>query len=365
MPESFDSLDSVNGPNSLYDPSYIEEQILRTDDSRPMASAVMRIYLTGGTGYIGKALAARLLSEGHELHCLVRPTSDRGKLEGAGAACFVGELTERESLAAGMKGCDLVIHAAAELDLRVPREQMEAVNVAGSENVARLAVELGVKRLLSVSSMAFFGGSCDDGSPGNEESSPRRPFLTAYSATKNAAQLAIEAITDGRLVLDTVYPSLVYGPPGKKGGTNPLLRALARGRLRFLVGADRIVRWVFIDDVVDAMVRILDRAPAGRGYLLTGEAATVRQVANLIAEHTGVPAPRFDLPLPLARVGLRLSSILLHLVGRRSRVRVEQLGNLRRHWNFDDRHAREKLNWHPRPLAEGLPPTLDFLLERP
>lgn len=324
----------------------------------------MRIYLTGGTGYIGTAFALRLMDAGHELHCLVRPTSDRRVLEGAGAACFEGDLGDRKSLAVGMRGCDVVIHAAAELDLRVPREQMEAANVAGSENVAQLAVELGVNRFLSVSSMAFFGGSADDGSPGNEDSPPRKPFLTAYSATKNAAQLAIEAVTDGRLALDTVYPSLVYGPPGKKGGTNPLLRALARGRVRFLVGADRITRWVFIDDVIEAMVRILDAAPAGRGYLLTGEAATVRQVADMVAEHTGVAAPRIDLPLPLARALLKTSKVVLPLFGRRSRVHREQLENLRRHWNFDDRRAREELDWLPRPLAEGLPPTLDFLLER-
>jgi len=262
-----------------------------------------------------------------------------------------------------MRGCEVVIHAAAELDLRVPRERMEAVNVAGSENVARAAVDLAVKRFLSVSSMAFFGGSPDDGSAGNEESPPRRPFLTAYSATKNAAQRALERWAAQGLELNTVYPSLVYGPPGKKGGANPLLRALAKGRLRFLVGAARIARWVFIDDVVEAMVRVLERAPAGRGYLLTGEAATVRQVAEQVVQHTDVPAPRFNLPLPLARALLNTSNVLLPLIGRRSRVHREQLKNLRRHWNFDDRRAREELDWHPRSLAAGLPPTLALLLK--
>ncbi len=329
-----------------------------------MAGAVMRIYLTGGTGYLGEALAARLLSEGHELHCLVRPTSDRRHLEEVGASCFVGDLGDPGSLAPGMKGCEAVIHAAAELDLRVPRERMRAVNVVGSENVARTAVEVGARRFLSVSSMAFFGGSADDGAPGNEDSSPRQPFLTAYSATKNAAQKAIESVAAQGLDLNTVYPSLVYGPPGKKGGANPLLRALGRGRLRFLVGAERITRWVFLDDVVEAMVRILDRAPAGRGYLLTGEGATVRQVAEKVADHTGVAAPRTDLSLPVARALLNTSKVLLPLIGRRPRVHREQLENLRRHWNFDDQRAREELDWHPRSLAEGLPPTLDFLLRR-
>jgi len=324
----------------------------------------MRIYLTGGTGYIGTAVALRLLAEGHDLHCLVRATSDREKLEQAGASCFVGDLEDRDSLVAGMKGCETVIHAAAELDLRVPGAEMEKVNVGGSDHVAGVAFELGVRRFLSVSSMAFFGGSADDGTPGTEESSPRHPFLTAYSTTKNAAQRSIETWADRGLEINTVYPSLVYGPPGKKGGANPLLRALGRGRLSFLIGADRITRWVFIDDVIEAMTRILQRAPAGRGYLLTGEAASVRQVAEKVAEHTGVPAPKINLPLPAARWLLRSWNLLLHTVGRHSRVHMAQLENLRRHWNFDDRRAREELDWHPRSLAEGLPPTLDFLLRR-
>ena len=117
----------------------------------------MRLYLTGATGYIGKALCLRLRAEGHEVRALVRSTSPEDSLQllrEIGVATFVGDLRDRYSLREGMSGADWVIHAAAELDLAAADDTMTAANVEGSENVASLARKLGVPRFLSISSMA-------------------------------------------------------------------------------------------------------------------------------------------------------------------------------------------------------------------
>ena len=135
----------------------------------------MRVFITGGSGYIGEVLCRRLAAAGHELRCLVRSTSRTEALEAIGAECFVGDLADRYSMREAMSGADWVIHAGAELDLTRPAEEMQASNVAGSDNVASLAWKLGVGRFLSVSSAAYFGGSPEDGSPGTEES-PVLPF---------------------------------------------------------------------------------------------------------------------------------------------------------------------------------------------
>ena len=93
----------------------------------------------------------------------------------------------------GMSGADWVVHAAADLDLRGPAGRMAAVNVGGSENAASLAFKLGVPRFLSVSSVAYFGGSPDDGSPGNEDTPVHSTFPTPYSETKHRGERAIRA----------------------------------------------------------------------------------------------------------------------------------------------------------------------------
>ena len=84
----------------------------------------MRIFLTGGTGYIGLALARRLAAAGHEVRALVRPTSNAEPLKELGIATFTGDVADRASMREGMSGADWVIHAAATVELGGPPEPM-------------------------------------------------------------------------------------------------------------------------------------------------------------------------------------------------------------------------------------------------
>ncbi len=328
----------------------------------------MRIFLTGATGYIGSAVVRRLAREGHELRALVRPTSRTDELEALGVATFLGDVadpeTKRTSLREAMSGSDWVLHLAAELDPSAPLERMRRVNVGGSEAVASLAYKLGVGRLLSVSSVAYFGGSPPDGTPATEETPAQTPFPSSYSLTKHEGELAIREWARRGLAVNTVYPSLVYGPPGKKQGANWLLRAIFKGRFPVLVGADRKTSWVVLDDVVDALVRVMEGAEPGRSYLLAGDVATVREIARSIHELGGAAPPKVHLPLSVARVATILTAPLFRLAGKRPPLPAEQLENLSRHWAFDDTRAREELGWRGRSLAEGLPPTIEYLREQ-
>ncbi len=330
--------------------------------------APVRIFMTGSTGYIGTALVRRLVADGHEVRAVVRPTSRTGVLDELGVATFPGDVTDRYSLREGMSGCDWVLHLAAELDPAAPLERMREINVGGSEAVVSLAYKLGVGGLLSVSSIAYFGGSPEDGRPATEESPPQEPYPTAYSLTKHEGELAVRGWEERGLRVATVYPSLVYGPPGKKRGANWLLRALLKERFPVLVGADRKTSWVFLDDVVEAIVRVIERppdapdAPAnGRRYLLAGDIVTVRELARRVAELGGVKAPRWNLPPGLARAATAATAPLFRLAGKNPPLPPEQLASLSRHWAFDDSRARRELGWTPRSLSEGLPPTIEYL----
>jgi nucleoside-diphosphate-sugar epimerase len=321
----------------------------------------MRIFLTGGTGYIGRALARRLVEAGREVRALVRPTSDPEPLKRLGVATFPGDVADRASMREGMSGADWVIHAAADLDLTGPQERMRRANVQGSENVASLAYKLGVGRLLSVSSMAYFGGSPPDGSVADETAPLQTPFPTLYSATKHSGELAIQEWAKKGVRINTVYPSLVYGPPGKKEGANAILRGFLKGRFPVLVGAERKVSWIYLDDVVEGMLKVMEKAPPGRGYLMAGEVTTLRGLVDRVCRLGGVKAPGLDLPVGLARAGLLLSSPFYRLRGRRPPFSAEQLNSLERNWAFSDARARTEFDWRPRGLDEGLPPTVKFL----
>jgi len=322
----------------------------------------MRIYLTGATGYLGRALARRLTAENHQVRALVRETSDTsGLTDLPGLTFHPGDITDRASMREGMSGADWVIHAAAWVDVDGPLAGMTEVNVIGSENVASLAHKLGVGRFLEVASIAVFGGSPGDGSLGDESGPVQEPLPSAYSVTKRAGEERVRAWAEKGLRVNTVYPSLIYGQPGKKMGTNFVLRSILKGRFPAIVGADRKISWIFIDDVVEAMVRVMERAEVGRDYVLAGDVTTTGEVVREVCRLGGIDPPSLSLPVGLARVLLTLLGPLFRLRGRRPPISPGQLRSLGRHWAFDDARARRELDWHPRPLSEGLPPTIAWL----
>jgi len=322
----------------------------------------VRFFVTGATGYIGGAIVRRLLADGHEVSALTRDPARGTALAEAGARCHLGDVTDRYSMREAMSGSDWVVHAAAELDFRVREERMRQVNVEGAENVASLAWKLGVGRFLAVSSIAVFGGSPGDGSAADEGTPPRLPLPSPYSRTKAAADRAIAAWAERGLRVNLVYPSLVYGAPAKKSGTNALLRAFARGRVPAVVGGDRIARWIHLEDLVEGMVRLIERAPVGEGYLMTGEVRTVGEVVRQVCELSGARPPRLRLTPPLALGTLTLLGPVLRAAGVRGLPTRAQVRSLARPWNFDDAKAQRDLDWRPRGLDEGLPPTLEHLL---
>jgi len=110
------------------------------------------------------------------------------------------------------------------------------------------------------------------------------------------------------------------------------------------------------------MLKVMEKAPAGRGYLLTGDVTTVRGLVDRVCRLGGVPSPRFTLPIPAARLLMTAALPWFKLTGRRPPVAPDQLQSLARHWAFDDTRARTELGWSPRTLDAGMPPTVEFIL---
>ncbi len=322
----------------------------------------MRVFVTGGTGYIGSLLCRRLQEDGHQVRALVRSTSNTAQLQECGAEAFVGDITDRYSMREAMSGADWVIHAAAELDFGASVGRIEAANVTGSENVASLAFKLGVGRVLLLSSIAAFGSSPSDGSPVTEDARIELPFPSAYGATKRAGEQAFAGWAERGLALNVVYPSLVYGPPGRKGGLNAMLGAVIKGRLPAIVGGAQITRWVYLQDLVSGLLGVMERAQPGQNYLMTGDAAPLGEVVEKAAALAGVDPPRKRMSVGRAKLMGRLLNPLFTLRGKRPPINLAQLESLRRHWNFEDAKARTKLAWSSRALEAGLPETVRYLL---
>lgn len=329
----------------------------------------MRILVTGATGFLGRRIVAAL-SPGHELRLLVRPGASRERFPSA-VEFAAGDVTDRTSLAAGVAGCDAVLHAAALVKIDAPAAEFDRVNVGGLENVLAVAAEAQIGRILYVSSFIALGPT--ERAPGgtlDERGDPAgiagRRWINDYERTKTLSDLrARRAIAEGA-PLSVVYPGVIYGP-GELTEGNILVRHLldlAHGRLPALVGkAARRWNYVFVDDVAAGIVATLEQGPSGRRYMLGGENVTQGELYRLVAELGRIRVPRRRMPDLLASAGGAAMKAWARLTGGVPRLTPDLVEIYRHDWAYDSSTAAAEIGYRPRSLRAGLEATMAWLRE--
>lgn len=323
----------------------------------------MKILLTGATGFLGGRLA-ELLAPSHQLRLLYRSPAQLASLP-AGSEPFRGDLADPARMEEAVAGCDAVIHAAALVKILAPAKDFDQVNVAGLENMLAACERHGVDRLIYVSSFMALGPT--EAGPGGEldEEAPAgdRHFINDYERTKTLAdRLARAAIARGQHV-DVVYPGVIYGPGSLTEG-NIIVRHLldlAHGRLPALLGKkERRWNYVFVEDVAAGIVRLLEGKP-GRRYLLTGENVRQDDFYACVARLGGIRVPSLRMPDAVAKTSGFFMKSWAQIFGGTPQLTPDLVEVYRHDWAYSSAKAKRELGFHPRPLAEGLKITLDWL----
>ncbi len=325
--------------------------------------------ITGASGFIGGALAARLAGSGWDVRCLVRPTSDTSHLVSLGAELATGELGDPGSVRRAANGCQVVFHCAALVSDWATVAEITQVNVTGTENVLAAAIAASVPRIIHVSSTDVYGHR---GTEAIDESYVPRRFCSWYAETKLAAERAVlRARSSGAIETVILRPATVYGPRSREV-VGEIAHALASRSMLLIDGGRPVAGLVHVENVVDSAV-LAARHPGASGQVLNvtdGLEVTWRQFTDDLAHGLGHPRARWSIPFGVAHglaVGLEEGYRLarratgLHLRPLLSRQAVHVLG---RHQRFS--HARLRtLGWEPRiGYAEGLTSTLDWLRTR-
>jgi len=207
-----------------------------------------RVFLTGGSGFIGGALLERLTGRGDTVVALARSDDAAAALQAKGAEVVRGDVLDEDALAAGMAGCDLVFHVAG-VNTLCPDDPAHLlhVNVRGNETAVRAAARAGAGRFVLTSSAATLGEA--QGTVGSETSPHRGWYLSTYERSKHEGELAaLAAARRAGLDLVAVNPSSVQGP-GRTHGTGRILIGYLNGRLRVFLDTD--VSLLDIDDCVE------------------------------------------------------------------------------------------------------------------
>jgi dihydroflavonol-4-reductase len=317
----------------------------------------MRVLVTGGTGFLGSHICARLLEDGYEVTVLRRATSNLSDLEGRAVRYVVGDITDAESVAEAVGSQEIVIHAAALVGYASANAH-EAVNEDGTRNVVTACRRLGVGRLVHISSVAAVGipenrhRPADEAFVFNLEGSALGYHLSKWQAEKVVAR----AVAEG---LDAVIvnPSSIKGPHGRcfRGGE------LADGVRRRLVvpcfsGGTNAVH---VDDVVDGVLAALRRGRAGERYILGGENLTWREMAGMAADLLGVRRVLVPVPSVVTGAAAWAGRAIEPLTSHRSRFTYDVHFCANRFLFYDSRKAATELGFNPRPYGEILRQYLD------
>jgi dihydroflavonol-4-reductase len=316
-----------------------------------------RVFVTGGSGLIGRALVARLLGRGDRVVALARSDAAAGDLSGLGAEIVRGDLLDDAALAAGLRG-SAVAYNVAGVNTLCPTDPapLYRVNRDGARAMVRAAAAAGVRRLVHTSSAATLGEA--EGTLGTEDSPHRGYFLSDYERSKTEGEQAVmeEAARTGLDVV-CVNPSSVQGP-GRTGGTGRILLALLDRRLPVFI--DTRISVTDIADTVEGHVLAAERGVAGRRYVLCGATLTTSEAFALLSRVSGRAIRPKIVPAPVASAAGAVAEFAFRLVRRhppfcRAMVRTMLHGHA-----YDGSRAAAELGLRYTPVEETLRATLEW-----
>lgn len=313
----------------------------------------MKYFVTGATGFLGSVLSRQLRQAGHEVHALVRDTRKGSELHSLGVQLFQGDVTDKESMRAGMQDVDGVFHVAGWYKIGVhDKTDAEKVNVQGTRNVLELMKELRILKGVYTSTLAV--NSDTHGEIKDEKYRFTGSHLTEYDRTKAAAHDIAEQFVKDGLPLVIVMPGGIYGP-GDTSVLRTTLIQFLQGKLPMLPTRAGFC-WAHVEDTARGHILAMEKGVIGETYIIAGEPHTYQGAFTLASQITGKPTPRF--------VSASFFKVLAVLVKPFDQVLPEtytsetmRLLSGVTYWG-DNRKARRFLGYNPRPLTEGLESTL-------
>ena len=319
----------------------------------------MKVFVTGGTGFIGGEVVRLLRERGDEVVALVRSREKGAELERLGAELVEGDLNATGVTRKACEDCDTAIHGAAIYKVGIPkseRDGMHEANVRGTERVLDAAWQAGVSRIVYVSTINVFGNT-----RGNvvDETYERTPgdWVSVYDETKWLAhQAAKERIEKGAPIV-VVQPGAVYGP-GDHSEVGNVIDQARSGKLMAVPFPDMGLNLIHVQDAAKGIVLALDKGTVGESYVIGGEMTTMRKLVDSVAEVAGRKPPKRDMPTGVMKLVAPAGPVIGKLMGFPPNFKeLISASDGVTYWAKDDK-ARRDLGYSPRDLDAGLRETL-------
>ncbi len=316
----------------------------------------VRVFVTGGNGFIGSHVVARLAEEGHTIRCLLRETSDTSRISSFNYEPHIGDIRSPESILKGMEGMDACIHLASVSawgDMRSGALQDIVIN--GTSNILKACAEVPKLRLVYISSAIAINGSPTPRVFDETSKFELEDASMPYALAKHQAELLVKEYVGKGLNAVTLNPAEVYGPNDTGYVTaGNLVDAMTSWPALACKGGTAITH---VEDVAKAMVTALTQGEAGERYILGGENLSVAELIRLTLDIAGQRKPVITLPNGPLKWSMNIAAKL----GIPTPVAPEVLDYATYYFFMDSRKAQSELDYQPRSAEAVLRPVINWL----
>lgn len=323
--------------------------------------------ITGATGHVGNTLIRHLLAvdSACKIRAFVLPNSNLASLEGLDVEIFYGNVLNPDDIAQAMEGIEIVFHLAGIIAISDRNSEMvEKVNIQGSINVAKSALQANVRRMIHVASIHIFervpAGVIDE----------RIPLVTRenaagiYDYTKAEAVRQLRDITKQGLDIVFACPTGIFGPNDYLGSEfGKTIRSYLEGTKHSTAkgGYD----WVDVRDVAKGLTALIDKGETGELHLLGGNYASTEDLILTIGKILNKSYEISVVPYPALRVMASVMSMLSKLFNTQPSLTVYSLRTLRDNANISHQKASNVLGYRSRPFEETLRDTIAWYQAHP
>jgi dihydroflavonol-4-reductase len=319
--------------------------------------------VTGATGHIGNVLVRKLLERGEKVRALILPGESRESIQGLSVEVVEGDVLNLDSLFESFQGVCGIFHLAGVISILPGHNSLvQRVNVDGTRNVIRAAMETGIQKLVYTSSIHAIKrveeGVIDEALPYD----PDNPY-GAYDRSKAQATLEVQQAAHAGLEAVIACPTGVIGPYDFRGSMmGDVIRTAAEKKPTLYV--DGAYDFVDVRDVADGLIAAAENGVRGESYILSGQKISVRYLLETVREITGRHFFQMKIPFDLAKFAAVFMPMYYRFAHATPRFTPYSLEVLQSNSNISHAKATRELGYSPRTLYDSIKDTVKWFLER-
>ncbi len=306
--------------------------------------------VTGGSGFVGKHLIRRLLSDGWRVRALGRSAEALPQVQASGAEPVMADLSDPAALTSAMDGVEVVFHVAAHFRLWDQMSVFRRINVDGTRNIVAAAERTGVRRIVYVSAAAVVMGRPEPMRGVSEDAALHRIPFAPYAASKAEAEEILLAANGRRDGFSTVAirPPMIWGPDMPM--LDHMVETVRAGQFQWVAGGGQAMSTCHVDNLCHALLLAADHGSGGEAWFVSdGEDTTLKSFLTRLLDSRGVTAKARNVPFGVAWAMAGLIGTVWRVFHRKGEPPItrQMLRLIGKDFTIDIRRAREELGYAP------------------